>query len=311
MTTGLEFMGTTSSDGELAATDEPVTEPTEVTVLADSAGNNAPVAEVTEPAPEEVAQQEASQVDAILQALIDNIAPAHVANKYLKVFIYGENGCGKTIFAAQAPNPLIVDCDKEGTLSLLNFEQLKNTPVFPVRSLFAVEKLIDHLKAGTPAFDKFETIVIDPFSELAYKGLDEQVRAAMAADPDKIAYLPEGPQYNINTEHMRQIGDKLRGLDRHVILTAHTVEKEDKKTGLMVTRSNLTPKLATTIAGMVSVVGYMKYDSANNVRTLQTAPTNTIAAKSRLALPAVMERPSFNSLLEAFNKLKDENNVNS
>lgn len=291
---------------------EDATVPENTVQLQGPAGNNESP-EVTEPTPTEQVQQQQVQVDEVLQALIDAIAPAHVVNKYLKIFVYGENGCGKTVFAAQSPGVLMADCDMEGSMSLLNFEQLKRTKVIRIRSLFAIEALIDHLKKGTPEFDWVETLVIDPFSELAFKGLDALVAKAMHDDPDKIPYLPEGPQYNINTEHMRQIGDKLRSLDRHVILTAHVKEVEDKNSPVERTliRSNLSPKLGTTIAGMVSMVGYMKYDAGSNTRTLQTAPTGGIAAKTRLNLPVIMENPSFNSILEVFNKLKEETNVNS
>lgn len=271
------------------------------TIQETSAGNNESP-EVSESA----VIEQVKQTDEILDALIAAIAPAHVANKYLKIFIYGLNGCGKTIFSAQAPGVLIADCDKEGSISLLNFEQLRDTKVLPVKSIFAVEQLVDRLAKGVPQLDWVETLVVDPFSELMYKGLDEQVRAAWAeSGGTRNQYLPEGPEYNINTEHMRQLGDALRNLDRNVILTAHVVEKEDKKTGRTMIRSNLTPKLATTIAGMVSLVGYMQYDADTNTRTLQTAPTASIAAKSRLALPPVMENPSFNSILDAFNKVKE------
>lgn len=269
-----------------------------------STGNNAPVAEVIEPQPP------ATQVDEILEAIMGAIAPAHTATKHCKIFVYGQEGCGKTVFAAQSPGPLLADCDKEGAISLLNFESLKKTPTFPVRSIFAVEQLVKYLKAGEPRFDFVETLIIDPFDDLVYRGLSEQVRNS----PDGFGnqdrpnqFLAEGYDYNINTERFHQMMDEIKSLDRHVILTAHVTEKEDKSTGRILIRSNITPKLATIIGGSVSLVGYMKYNSETNERTLNTAPTPTVTAKTRLSLPSVISNPSFNIILDAFNKMKEVN----
>lgn len=266
-------------------------------------GNNAPVAEVAEP------QQ--PEVDKVLEAILGAIAPAHTATKHVKIFVYGQEGCGKTVFAAQSPGCLIADCDKEGAISLLNFESLKNTKTMPVRSIFAVEQLIKYLKIGDSNFDWVETLVIDPFDDLVYRGLSEQVRnnpTVGTNDSDrKNQFLAEGYDYNVNTERFHQMMDEIKSLDRNVILTAHVTEKEDKATGRTLIRSNITPKLATIIGGAVSLVGYMKYDAESNQRTLMTAPTQTVAAKTRLGLPPVIENPSFNSILEAFNKMKESN----
>jgi hypothetical protein len=71
-------------------------------------------------------------------------------------------------------------------------------------------------------------------------------------------YLAEGYDYNVVTERFHQMMDEIKALDRHVILTAHVTEKEDKGTGRTMIRSNITPKLATIIGGAVSLVAYMQ-----------------------------------------------------
>jgi len=272
--------------------------------------NNAPVAEVTEPELTPTQEQPTQpEVDEVLAAIIGAIAPAHLQTKHMKVFIYGANGCGKTVLAAQAPGPLLADCDKEGAMSLLNHPSLKNTPTFPVRSIYAVEQLILRLKQGVKELDFVETLIIDPFDDLVYRGLSDQVRGTQFVGTNNAErqnqYLAEGYDYNVNTERFHQMMDDIKALDRHVILTAHVQEKEDKATGRTLIRSNITPKLATIIGGAVSLVGYMQFDLDTGRRTLQTAPSNTVTAKTRLHLPGIMENPSFNSILEAFNKLKE------
>lgn len=294
-----------NSNGETVASAPVETNMMQVTSI-EPTGINAPVAEITEPAP-----APATQVDEVLEALMGAIAPAHLATKHLKVFIYGMEGCGKTVLSAQAPGCLIADCDKEGAISLVNHPSLKDTKVLPVRSIYAVEQLINRLKLGVPQLDWVETLVIDPFDDLVYRGLSEQVRGNPTVGTNDAArknqFLAEGYDYNVNTERFHQMMDEIKSLDRHVILTAHVTEKEDKSTGRTMIRSNITPKLATIIGGAVSLVGYMTYDADTGVRKLQTAPTATVAAKTRLHLPAVIENPSFNSILDAFNKIKESN----
>lgn len=295
---------------DLSSTTPATTEPT---------GNNeSPV--VTEPAPTNIQQANSdqpvvgpvSQVDNVLEALMDAIAPAHTATQHVKIFVYGPEGCGKTVFSAQSPGCLLADCDKEGAISLLNFKSLRSTKTMPVRSIYAVEQLVHYLKIGEPRFDWVETLVVDPFDDLVYRGLSDQVRnnstVGIGQNPSERQnqFLAEGYDYNVNTERFHQMMDEIKALDRHVILTAHVTEKEDKKTGRILIRSNITPKLATIIGGAVSLVGYMQYDSEANERTLQTAPTPAVAAKTRLGLPPVLVNPSFNTILDAFNKLKEE-----
>lgn len=278
-------------------------------------GNNESPAVVTEPTPIQEAQTApdvtvTSDVDPVLDALVNSIAPAHVATKHFKGFIYGPEGAGKTVMAAQAPGVLLADCDKEGAISLLNHPSLRATKTLPVRSLFAIEQLIDRLKKGVPVLDWVETLVIDPFDDLVYRGLSEQVRGnptvGINATERQNQWLAEGYDYNANTERFHQMMDDIKSLDRHVLLTAHVTEKEDKKTGRVLIRSNITPKLATIIGGAVSLVGYMSYDAETGRRTLQTAPSNTVAAKTRLHLPAIIENPSFATILNAFNALKEQ-----
>lgn len=293
---------TENQDGSVSVTHPDAPEPVTVSaeLVEQTTGNNAPAPEI----------EQTVQVDEVLNALMGAIAPAHLATQHLKMFLYGANGCGKTVFSAQAPGPLLADCDKEGAISLLNFPTLKATKVLPVRSIFAVEKLVGYLKAGVKEFDWVETLIIDPFDDLVYRALSEQVRGnptvGVKDTERQNMYLAEGYDYNVVTERFHQMMDEIKSLDRHVILTAHVQEREDKGTGLTVIRSNITPKLATIIGGAVSLVGYMQYNAADQKRLIYTAPTATITAKTRLALPPVIENPNFNMILDAFNKIKNE-----
>lgn len=239
-----------------------------------------------------------TETDEILSKLMARIAPVASAPKRRKVLVYGEPGTGKTVFAATAPNPLIVDIER-GTTSLTNHPELSSTAVMEFRSVGQLELLIAKLAEG--ALPEYETVVIDSFSELQKRDLDDILATAAKQDASRNKFLPTGPDYNINTEHMRRIASSLRDLDRNVIVTCHVKEEKDDSTGRLLVRPNLTPKLAGTMAGIFDVVGYMSVNGSGEsaTRTLQVHPTNRVTAKTRIGgLPAVIENPTFNTLFK-------------
>lgn len=251
----------------------------------------------------ETFEAKVAEADTILDSLLSRISPVENKSKYLKILVYGMPGVGKTVFTATAPKPLIIDIEN-GAHSINNHPELKDAQALEFKSIFQVEQLIKYLGDRAPQLDDFETVVVDSFSELQKRDLDEIVRAEAAKDSARNKYLPIGPDYNVNTEHMRQIASALRDLDRHIIVTCHVKEEKDDNTGRLLVRPNLTPKLAGTLAGIFDVVGYMSMQ--DQTRTLQVHPTNTVTAKTRIGnLPAVMENPTFSDILTAFTNHKD------
>jgi phage nucleotide-binding protein len=243
------------------------------------------------------------QATTLLDLLMAKIGSVETHTKYLKILVYGMPGTRKTVFTATAPAPLIVDIEK-GAHSIRNHPELsKNVKVLEFKSIKQAEVLLDYL-GQTPVPEQLadrKTLVIDSFSELSKRDLDEILGDAASKDASRNKYLPTGPDYNISTEHMRQFASKLRDLPMHVIVTCHVKEEKDESTGRLLVRPNLTPKLAGTLAGMFDVVGYMQLD--NDTAKLQVHPTNTVTAKTRVGgLPAIIENPTFSSILDAFQK---------
>lgn len=248
-----------------------------------------------------------AEANSLLDMLMARIVPVGNKSKFVKILVYGMPGTGKTVFSATAPGPLIVDVEK-GAHSINNHPELRSAMALEFKSIFQVEQLIGFLTAKEPALDQYETIVIDSFSELQKRDLDEVVRAEAAKDAARNKYLPIGADYNVNTEHMRQIASALRDLDRHIIVTCHVKEEKDDTTGRLLVRPNLTPKLASTLAGIFDVVGYMSTSGSGDdtVRTLQVHPTANVTAKTRIGgLPAVIENPTFADIYTAFTTNKD------
>jgi phage nucleotide-binding protein len=275
---------------------EPDTEPVESTLTAEP-----------EPTVSESFAAAQAEADDILNALLGRITTVENKSKYLKILLYGRPGVGKTVFCATAPNPLLIDVEK-GAFSINNHPHLRHAKALEFKSIFQVEQLIKYLAADAPQLREFQTIVVDSFSELQKRDLDEIVAAEAAKDAQRNKYLPIGADYNVNTEHMRQIASALRDLDRNIIVTCHVKEEKDENTGRMLVRPNLTPKLAGTLAGIFDVVAYMESTNSgeSTVRTLQVHPTATVTAKTRIGnLPAVIENPTFDFIHSAFTTNKD------
>ena len=275
----------------------------------DLTGGSSPASDatITETVSTETFEKRVAEADAIMDKLLGRITDVAESTPYRKVLLYGDPGVGKTVFTATAPTPLIIRVEPTGTLSLNNHPDLAaQTKTFEFVSVVQLETLLDKIIEKPDQFKAAtggrETLVIDSFSELQKVDLDDIVRKAAAADASRNKYLPTGPDYNINTEHMRQIGTKLERIPMNVIVTCHVKEEKDDATGRLLVRPNLTPKLAGTLAGKFDVVAYMaiKGSGTDAVRTLQTAPSNTVTAKTRIGgIPAVVENPTWNDLFSA------------
>jgi phage nucleotide-binding protein len=277
--------------------------------VADEPTSTEPVASVatTEPDVVETHSSESfaakvSEADSILDALLGRISSVENKSKYLKILVYGNPGTGKTVFSATAPSPLIIDVEK-GAHSINNHPALRGAKALEYKSLFQVEQLINFLAADAPQLAEYKTIIVDSFSELQKRDLDAIVKDEASKDANRNKFLPIGPDYNVNTEHMRVIASALRDLDRHIIVTCHVKEEKDETTGRILKRPNLTPKLAGTMAGIFDVVGYLATNGSgdNTTRTLQVHPTADVTAKTRIGnLPAVIENPTFDAIYTAF-----------
>jgi phage nucleotide-binding protein len=246
----------------------------------------APASPVEVPVPDK-----SVKVDKVLNAILDKIAPASVGSKYLKVLIYGEPGVGKTTFAATAPSPLLIDVER-GSRSVLNV----NNPVdvLEYKSVLQVEKIIEYLEKGNPTFDKYETIVIDTITELQARLVDQQLRQAGGGAP---LYKADWGVWGENAQRLRMMFSMFRDINKNLIATAHTKSDKDDETGIDFIRPALTPGLAKAVNGMFDIVGQLKINNKGD-RVLRLAPTASVIAKSRVALPPLIVNPTWASLIK-------------
>lgn len=239
--------------------------------------------------------------DQVLLRLLDSIAPVGERSRWTKVLIYGDLGTGKTVWAGNSPNPLLVAIEV-GAKSLLNHSETRDVEVMEFRSVKQVEALAGKLQEGK--LGQFDTIILDTFSELQRLVLDNHLADGHRRDPDKSLYTPLGKDYQTNGEHMRRIAAAFRDVPRNVIFTSHEKEDKNEETGAVYLRPDLAPKVAKTLGGYVDLVGRITSNMAEDAESFESEvrirPTNRIMAKTRIMpLPTVMKNSSFMTVYEA------------
>lgn len=207
--------------------------------------------------------------------------PLMLEQEKLRGVIYGEFGVGKTVAATSFPKPLVVDTDGGLVSVALHGRVLER---FDPTGYKDLENLYVFIKNNA---DRYESIVVDSFTELQRGLLDEIVDDGATRDEAKgklnsiTRFVPEQGEYLANQRQLRRILDAFRRLDKHVILTA----------GVRMRGAQRTPDCAP---GALSIIGYWSSfigeivthaESADAPleRYLVVEPTEQRIAKSRYA----------------------------
>lgn len=256
-----------------------------------------------------------------------HIAPIGETDPFVKVLIYGDPGVGKTVLAAGAPIPLLMDVE-HGARSLKNHPELSHVLTVPIRNwgqcMVLLEKIFNQDKTplykGGPPITEIKTVIIDTVSELQRRVLDEQLRAKATT-----TFVAGGKDYQENTERMRRFIMFLRDLPINFVLTCHAktevVTNESTGETVISYRPDLTPKLSTAVVGQMDLVGFMRLTRVPDeeaeggfklARVLQVHPTERVVAKTRITLPPALIEPRFTDIINANTVEKsEEDKVNS
>lgn len=238
-----------------------------------------------------------------LTSVVSKAQPVQEASKYTNIVVYGEPGVGKTIFSSKAPRPLLLDIEC-GSRSLLNHPELVSVPVITTTEISDVENLIWELRKSN--VEDYSTVIIDNLTELQKRMLDDQLRKAHKLDSKRDPYLPYQQDYLINSERMRRIIMAYRDLPCNTVFVCHEIEDKDSN-GVLLKRPALTPKLVSTLLGMVDVVAHLsvgnevaKGKSDELTRYMQVHPTTRIMAKTRIGnLDTIIPNPDISILLNS------------
>ena len=230
---------------------------------------------------------------------------------YLKLCVYGPPGSGKTVFAAHAPKPFIIDTENS-TEALDDWPELKR--LSKIIKCENVNEIIDCIELCTnsdPFVRDRETVIIDTASE-TQEMMIQRLLERQVADPNsprKNEFLAYQSDYRESGERLRRLFIQLRNLDMHVIILSHDVEKysqsADGSERLIAIRPDMTPKLAKTVKRIVGLQGYLTSREQDNeyVREMRVRHSGIIEAKTRYKyLPTKIENPTFQLILDAKNK---------
>lgn len=215
-----------------------------------------------------------------------------------KVLIDGPKGVGKTVFVvsfAKAVMAQFSPTDKqelvyvdtsEGYVSLRNHPKL-NTKIRVVRyrNLQYLGTLLMAIKAGAPPFDHVGALVLDEFSKMAERDLEEYT---LKRDPE--ALIPEWPDYNQSQFRAKMLMKQIYEIPNlHLFMVSHEKDKKNKQGDTILTMPNFNPQFGEVIMQDLHVIGRMTAKAVKNragqaeyTREIQVHPTGLIEAKTRV-----------------------------
>lgn len=233
--------------------------------------------------------------------LLDKFKPVDEHIPFIKFFLYGPAGAGKTTLAASAPNPGFIDPEK-------STETLRNTPglekikvMYPnsFEEIFAVCRQIVAAKA-------YSTIVIETIGRIQANQMRDDLDI-VTKKPDgtrsRDPLVPLWVDYKKSTYVMDAFFTWLQDAPINVIITAHSTEDRDTETkALLRIRPDITPALNQSLVGLINVVGYLEVSTGLSgvaERKLTINPINKIVAKNRLNIQEpTIKNPNFNSIFK-------------
>jgi len=211
-------------------------------------------------------------------------------SEYVKIFLAGDVGPGKSVFAASCPTPgFLFDLDN-GIQSYrgkdFDYES------FPISAVgwVALEKAIREVKKDVEA-GKYQTIVIDSTTSMT----DMAMERALQLDPKRS--VTGGPLWSVHYMIVKNLMEgKLRQIISfpcNVIVIAHLQIVQDQETGAIIGATPLlTGQLSTIIPGYFDEVycAFSKQVKAKKpggiletVFYLRTLPRGYYKARSRLS----------------------------
>lgn len=146
--------------------------------------------------------------------------PLVLENEKPRGVVYSDFGAGKTTFALSWPKPLVIDTDA-GLVSVALYG--REAEKFDPTGYKELEDLYTYVRLNS---DRYESIIIDSFTELQRLLLDEIVDDGASRDEAKgklnsiTRFVPEQGEYLANQRQLRRILDAFRRLNKNIILTA-------------------------------------------------------------------------------------------
>jgi hypothetical protein len=182
--------------------------------------------------------------------------------EFKNMLLYGDSGCGKTVFAGTAPNSLILACEPGYISAARNklgaevgrrqLRQIPNTSV----ALAA----IDYLENG--GHKSYEWVVIEGATTLETKVRLGYAAEAFDNNPEKRQHrnLPDKPDYYNTQNFIRSWISRFVDLPVNVLITAHAMRMDDDAGDRLVLPAfqQRDGALSNFVSGLMHCVGFMR-----------------------------------------------------
>lgn len=177
------------------------------------------------------------------------IVPLGKSSPYVKLAFYGLNGRGKTTAAVDAPNPIVLDCNEEGTESVRHYEgdyiSIKTWADFVYAYWF--------LKEGK---HKYETAVVDTVTMLQNICTKHVLKDGADRDPVRDPKSMSQRDWGKLAEFMNPEVLNIRNLPMHVVFVAQERQFDNEQEETFERVPDLSPKIRANMTASVGVVGH-------------------------------------------------------
>ena len=235
------------------------------------------------------------------------------SSEYIKIFLTGNFGTGKSVFASTCPTKGYVFDFDDGIQTYRGLDFDYDTFPFTAAGWVAFEKQLVRTKKDV--YDgKYETVVVDSTSSMR----DIAMERALQLDPKRSE--EGGPIWNVHFMMVRNLLEgKLRQIIAfpcNVVVIAHLFVEKDEKTGAVIgIEPLLTGQLSYMVPGYFGEVycAFSKQipskvagEPAKTVYYIRTSPRGYYKARSRLSgvlrlLPDEIPN-SYEALVKAYEK---------
>jgi len=218
-----------------------------------------------------------------------------VTTQKMKLLVYGQSGAGKTVLAAGAPKPLILDFDGKVSSAASYYsanapEKLKQityenfTDVAGKEKPFRrFKKLLNELsKSAAEGKFAYDTIVLDSLTLF----LDALIADVMAENPGvkRVNGVPALQDYQILNIQFKDVMSQLLALPCHVIVIGHITSETNQETGRIYWKPLVPGKLADRLPQIFTEVyrAYVVHQNGQQEYRCQTSSDGEYVCRTQI-----------------------------
>jgi len=270
------------------------------------------------------------------------ISSIHNKSRWLKLFVYGNYGTGKTRLAGSAAlvpqmrDVLMIDAEA-GDLTIATQEDTaEHIDVVRVSTFKELARVQEYLKVHCKLRDedneeklkelekllftdydpdkkarRFNTVIIDSLSEAETFSMYQLLGITENTRLDEETQMAEWAEYKKNNSQILRLVRAFRDLPMNVIITSAAAYTQDEFKRF-VYQPALTGKLSKQVQGFMDIVGFLVVTadgSGEDVRRMFVQPSAKYDAKNRLSSykGSYFDNPSMGSILQAVDLLEKPN----